>query len=128
LSVFQLVLVFLLIHQIRLLAIPIALALVAAIGLSAFYIRKYSFLVHDSDALFRDQWKWFWLPLAGSMALATSIALAARPQSITATVCAEALYAVLDSCFLLAVNEALRVEVRQLFAWMLATASFANAR
>ena len=127
-SLFQIVLVFLLIHRIRLLAIPVALAVAASMGLAAFFIREYSSVVHSSDALFRDQWKWFWLPLLGSMSLAAGIAAAFRPQTIAAALVAVVLYWVADGCFLLAINRTLRGEARQLFVWMSATASLVGAR
>ena len=127
-SLFQIVLVFLLIHRIKLLAIPIALAVAAAISLAAFFIREYSTVVHCSDELFRDQWKWFWLPLLGSMGLAAGIAVALKPQTVVAAVLAVILYWAVDGCFLLAINKALRAEARQLCVWMSATASLVAAR
>lgn len=127
-SLFQIVLVFLLIHRIKLLAIPVALAVAAAVGLATFFIREYSSVVHSSESLFRDQWKWFWLPLLGSMGLAAGVEVAFRPQTIVAAVLAVVLYWAVDGCFLLAINKTLRVETRQLFIWISATASLVAAR
>jgi O-antigen/teichoic acid export membrane protein len=127
-SLFQIALVFLLIHRIKLLAIPVALAVAAAVGLATFFIREYSSAVHSSDALAREQWKWFWLPLLGSLGLAAGIAVALRPQTIVAAALAVILYWVADGCFLLAINKTLRLEARELFTWMSATASLAVAR
>lgn len=127
-SLFQIVLVFLLIHRIQLLAIPVALAVAASVGLATFFIREYSSVVHSSDELFRDQWRWFWLPLLGSMGLAAGMAVALRPQTMVAAVLAVALYWAADGCFLLAINKTLRREARQFFIWMFATASVAAAR
>jgi O-antigen/teichoic acid export membrane protein len=127
-SLFQIALVFLLIHRVKLLAIPIALAVAAGVGLATFFIREYSTAVHSSDALVREQWKWFWLPLLGSMSLAAGIAVAFSPQTILAAALAVVLYWAVDGCFLLSINKTLRVEARQIFTWMSATASFAAAR
>jgi O-antigen/teichoic acid export membrane protein len=122
-SVLQLLLVFLLIHHAKLLAIPIALAVAAAVGLTNFFIPQYSFAVHHSDLLARDQWKWFWLPIIGSMGLATGIAVAFRPQTIPAAVIAAVFYWITDAVFLFVVSKDLRAEARQAYSLIFATTS-----
>ena len=127
-SLFQMLLVFALIHEIKLLAIPIALAVAAAIGLATFFIRTYSSVVHSSGSLARDQWKWFWLPLVGSIGVASLIAVAFRPQTIPAAALAVIFYWAVDSCFLLAISGTLRSEAHRLCTRMAATAAFVAAR
>ena len=112
----QMLLVLALIHHFQLMAIPISLALAAAVGLTAFFIRSYSVAVGASHELWREQWKWFWLPLLGSIGLATGLALAFKPQTIAAAILVCALYWVLDGTFLLAANAPLRVEARLVFS------------
>lgn len=111
-SAFQMLVVFILIHQIKLLAIPVALALAAALGLTTFFIRTYSSAVGASGELWRGQWRWFWLPLLGSIGLATALALTFRPQTIAAAIFVSVFYWIVDGTFLLAVNEPLRAEAR----------------
>lgn len=127
-SLFQMLLVFALIRQAKLLAIPIALALSAAVGLAAYFIRAYSWAVHGSGELVRKQWRWFWLPLLGSITLAAGMAFAFRPQTIAAAVLVSVAYWVCDALFLLAVNEPLRGEARLVFRQVATFASLVAAR
>jgi O-antigen/teichoic acid export membrane protein len=127
-SIFQMLLVFALIRRVKLLAIPIALALAAAVALAAFFIRTYSEAVNGSGKLLREQWKWFWLPSLGSIGLATGIALAFRPETIAAAVRTTIGYWFADAFFLLLVNSSLREEARQALRQASALASFAAAR
>jgi O-antigen/teichoic acid export membrane protein len=117
-SVLQMLLVFLLIHRIRLVAIPAALAISAAVGLTAYFIQQYSSTVHGSNSHARCQWKWFWLPSLGSIALATVIAVAARPQTILGAAVSTIVYWTIDGIFLLAINKALRDEALQLYSFI----------
>jgi hypothetical protein len=124
----QMLLVFVFIHQIKLLAIPVALALAAAVGLTAFFIRTYSAAIGASEELWREQWKWFWLPLLGSIGLATGLALALRPQTISAAVLVSILYWILDGTFLLVLNASLRIEARLAFSQIATFAGLSAAR
>jgi O-antigen/teichoic acid export membrane protein len=117
-SILQMLLVFLLIHHIRLVAIPVALAISAAVGLTAYFIQKYSSAVHGSSSVARSQWKWFWLPLLGSIALATVIAITAKPQSIASAAIAAIFYWTIDGIFLLAISKALRAEAAHFYSFI----------
>jgi hypothetical protein len=66
--------------------------------------------------------------LLGSIALATVIAVAARPQTIVSAAVATIVYWTIDGIFLLAINKALRDEALQLYSFVFTSAKAVPAQ
>jgi O-antigen/teichoic acid export membrane protein len=125
----KLLLALLLVRYLKLLAFPAAAIIAASATLAFYLIRKYrSATAHPvlgAGLRFHDWEKWFWAPVAGSMAIAAVIAVMVRPVTIQATLLAVAAYGILDGVYLLAISETLREEALRLIrlraftSWMI---------